>query len=296
MHVNYCPICQSSVGNLHLIREMVLGTRDEFLYFECSDCGCLSIVDVPEDLQRYYPHNCHGLKPRRLSRLRKLHNALYLSRFSFLINWREKKELDLIRRIHLKKNMSLLDVGDSFDSLLSDLRELGYDAHGVSLLVRSDVRDRYGVRTECKTLAEVTDKYDVILFRNSLEHMSINLLRIAREHLNKNGRCVVCTPIIGWGWQTYATDWAALDAPRHRFVHSRKSFSILAETSGFRIDKVILDSNEFQVWASNSYQRDIPLIDMPKPTRLQRNHLRRLTDALNLNNKGDTAQFYLQLA
>jgi hypothetical protein len=274
---------------------MVLGTRDEFLYFECSECGCLSIVEDPDDLQRYYPHNYHNFKPRQLSCLRKLRNALYLSRFSFLINWHEKKELDLIRRVHLKKNMSLLEVGDSFSSLLSDLRELGYDAHGVSLLARSDVRDLYGVRIERKTLAEVNDKYDVIIFRNSLEHMSSNLLRIAREHLKKNGRCVVCTPVIGWGWQTYATDWAALDAPRHRFVHSRKSFSILAETSGFRIDKVIFDSNEFQVWASNSYQRDIPLVDMPAPTRSQRNHLRHLTDSLNLNDKGDTAQFYLQL-
>ena len=296
MHVSHCQICQSSVGDLHLVREMMLGTRDEFLYFECSMCGCLSIAEVPSDLHRYYPLNYCTFNPRRLSLLRKLCNALYLSRFSFLIDWHEKKELDLIRRIQLKKSMSLLEVGGNFGSLLGDLRELGYNARGVSLLVKNDVLDRYGIRVERKTLADVTEKYDVILFRNSLEHMPIHMLRVAREHLNKNGYCIVCTPVLGWGWQTYATDWAEIDAPRHRIVHSRKSFSMLAERSGFRVEKVIFNSNESQVWASAAYQRDISLMDMPEPTRSQRGHLRRLVDALNLNDKGDTALFYLKPA
>jgi hypothetical protein len=296
MHVDCCPVCQSATGNLHLVREMVMGTREEFLYSECSECGCLSLAEIPDDLERYYPLDYCKSKTRPPSFLRKLRNALYLSPFSFLVNWRQKGDLDLIRRVHLKKDMALLEVGGKSGNLLGDLRELGYNAHGVNLFARMDVRDRYGIRVESKTLAEVQGKFDVILFRHSLEHMQIDMLRVAREHIKTNGYCVVCIPVLGWAWQTYATDWAELDAPRHLVVHSSKSFSLLAEKSGFRIDKVVFDSTEFQFWASDSYQRGIPLINMPEPTRTQRSRMRQLAEALNLKGKGDTAQFYLKPA
>jgi predicted SAM-dependent methyltransferase len=296
MHVRYCQVCQSATGNLHLVREMMLGTRDQFLYYECSECGCLSLAEVPENLGQYYPQDYCKLKTRPPSVLRMLRNALYLSRCSFLVNWRKRNDLDVIRRVHLKKNMTFLEVGGKSDSLPGDLRELGYDAHGVNLFVHKDVEDRHGVRVERKTLAEVKGKFDVILFRHSLEHMPIDMLRQAREHIKSNGSCVVCIPVLGWAWQTYATDWAELDAPRHLFVHTNKSFSLLAEKSGFRIDKVVFDSTEFQFWASNWYQRNVPLVEMPQPTRQQRSRMRHLAEALNLIGKGDTAQFYLKPA
>jgi hypothetical protein len=275
---------------------MMLGTRDQFLYSECAECGCLSLAEVPDDLDQYYPLDYCKLKTRPPSILRKLRNALYLSRYSFLVNWRQRKDLDVIRRIKLKKNMTFLEVGGKSGSLLGDLRELGYDAHGVNYFVKGDVKDRYGVRVERKTLAEVKGKFDVILFRHSLEHMPIEMLRLAREHLKSDGSCVVCIPVLGWAWQTYSTDWAELDAPRHLVVHSSKSFGLLAEKSGFRIDKVVFDSSEYQFWTSNWYQRNVPLIHMPQPTRLQRSRMRRLAEALNLIGKGDTAQFYLKPA
>jgi len=296
MHVRCCPVCQSAAGNLHLVREMMLGTRDEFLYSECTECGCLSLAEIPDNLNRYYPPDYCKLRTRPPSALRKLRNALYLSRFSFLVNWRHRYDLDVIRRVQLRKDMAFLEVGGRSGTLLGDLRELGYNARGVNRFVRMDVQDRYGVRVERKTLEEVKGKFDVILFRHSLEHMQIDMLRIAREHIKNNGSCVVCIPVLGWAWQTYATDWAELDAPRHFIVHSSKSFSILAEKSGFKIEKVVFDSTEFQFWASDSYQRNVPLVEMPQPTRTQLSRMRQLAEALNLTGRGDTAQFYLKPA
>jgi hypothetical protein len=272
----------------------MLGTRDEFVYSECSECGCLSLAEVPADLCRYYPQDYCKIKTRQPSILRKMRNALYLSPLSFLVNWKRRNDLDLIRRVKLTKNMSFLEVGGRSESLVADLRELGYNARGVNLFIRKDVEDCYGVRVERKTLAEVKDTFDVILFRHSLEHMPIDMLRLAREHIKSNGSCVVCIPVVGWAWQHYATDWAELDAPRHRFVHSNKSFSLLAQKSNFKIDKVVFDSTESQFWASDAYQRDIPLIETPQPTRTQRSRMREFAEALNLMGKGDTAQFYLR--
>jgi hypothetical protein len=228
--------------------------------------------------------------------LRKIRNMLYLSKLSFLVNWRKRSDLDVIRRVNLKKNMTLLEVGGRSDSLLGDLRELGYSARGVNLFVPKDLYDRFGVFVERKPLAQIRGKFDVILFRHSLEHMPIDELRVAREHIKGNGSCVVCIPLLGWAWQAYATDWADLDAPRHRFVHSSKSFALLAEQSRWRIEKVVFDSTEFQFWASDSYQRNVPLIEMTKPTRIQSRRMRGLAEALNVRGKGDTAQFYLKPA
>jgi len=68
----------------------------------------------------------------------------------------------------------------------------------------------------------------------------------------------------------------------------------LAEQSAFRIDQVVFDSTEFQFFASDSYQRDIPLNEILKPTRVQRTRMRKIAKMLNLAQQGDRAQFYLR--
>ena len=45
--VNECRICNNPENNKsYFIREMYIGTREEFEYFECSKCGCLQIKDI----------------------------------------------------------------------------------------------------------------------------------------------------------------------------------------------------------------------------------------------------------
>lgn len=290
-----CQVCESQTGSAHVAKEMMLGTGDEFLYWECAECGCLSLTAIPEHLERYYPDTYYSLMERVPKLTRKVRDFIYLSPLSLLVNWRQRSDLDVIRRVKLTKKMSLLDVGCGSGSLLSDLRELGYNAHGVDPFVPSDLRDRFGVRVFRRSLDNIEGKYDVILFRHSLEHMPIDMLRVAAEHLAEGGVCVVCIPVLGWAWKSYSTHWAQLDAPRHFFLHTRKSFTMLADKSGFRIEQVVYDSTEFQFWASESYQQGIPLHQIAKPNGTQRRRLRKLAASLNSQEQGDTAQFYLRL-
>lgn len=289
-----CRVCDSEVGVLHRVREMALGTRDEFLYFECSQCGCLSLTEIPIDLDSYYPPSSHTTRHPIVSKARYLRNAVYLSPLSFLVNWKKYHDLDLIRNAHLDKGRSLLDVDCGMGNLIGDLRELGFDAHGIDPYIRTEVKDKFGVRVERKALADVDRTYDVILFRNSLEHMPIQTLQQAREKMMCNGVCIARIPLMGWAWRTYTTDWVQLNAPRHLFIHSTKSFAMLAEKSGFRIEKIIFDSNEFQFWVSDWYQQGVPLAKIMKPTRSQRKRMLRIARSLNLKQEGDCAQFYLK--
>lgn len=274
---------------------MFLGTREQFTYFECADCGCLSRAEGPGNFDRYLAHDDTTAKRGPLSLRAKLEVAIHLSSFfSFFTDGLRRPDLEMLRRIHFGKKMSLLDVGSGPGKLVGDLRELGYRAQGIDPDIFSEVRDAFGVRVECKTLAEVSETFDVILFRHSLERLPIDTLKLARERISENGCCIACIALLGWAWRTYATDWAQLNLPRNHVLHSIKSFSLLAEKSGFRIDKVVFDSTEFQFWASDSLQRDIPLHEMAEPNRAQRARMRRVVEALNLQQQGDTAQFYLK--
>ena len=74
MHV--CAICGNAEGNRsHAVREMMLGTGEQFEYLECGRCGCLQIADPPGDLARYYPQGYYSLQPppfgQRVKRLLK---------------------------------------------------------------------------------------------------------------------------------------------------------------------------------------------------------------------------------
>ncbi|GAJ12362.1 unnamed protein product [marine sediment metagenome] len=54
--MNLCKICGNIKNNeSYTSREMMFGTREEFDYLKCSNCGCLQIKEIPGDLNKYYP-------------------------------------------------------------------------------------------------------------------------------------------------------------------------------------------------------------------------------------------------
>ena len=58
-----CRICQNAENQRSFTaREMMFGLRDEFLYFECSTCGCVQIQEVPNNLPKYYPDNYYSFQ------------------------------------------------------------------------------------------------------------------------------------------------------------------------------------------------------------------------------------------
>ena len=57
-----CRICHESSSKTYIAKEMMYGTRDEFEYFECENCGCLQISEIPTNLGDYYPSNYYSFK------------------------------------------------------------------------------------------------------------------------------------------------------------------------------------------------------------------------------------------
>jgi hypothetical protein len=136
----------------------------------------------------------------------------------------------------------------------------------------------------------------------SLEHMpqQLETLRAVARLLSANGACLVRIPLVSsWAWEHYGVNWSSLDAPRHFYLHSAKSFGLVAERAGFRIERTLYESDDFQFRVSELYLRDIPLESGPREatrifTRSQIRDWRRQARALNLAQRGDLATFYLR--
>ena len=116
-----CPLCNNSKNNkIFKVKEMQQGLREEFEYIECSNCGCLFIKDIPENISKYYdssyaPHN------NRNSIKNKVYDTVYSmylkdnKLISYVLNdsfsiatnfWK-----DLITSGVMNMNSSILDVG-----------------------------------------------------------------------------------------------------------------------------------------------------------------------------------------
>lgn len=61
-----CAICGHGSGHIvHRARERMYGSGETFRYLECSDRGCLQLLDIPADMAPYYPDDyCAYSTPR----------------------------------------------------------------------------------------------------------------------------------------------------------------------------------------------------------------------------------------
>ena len=267
-----CRICGSHAARKVTAKEMMLGLRESFDYAECEDCGCLQICEVPEDLGRYYDAGYYSI-----GRANPLVRAAKEARLKFLTTGRGvlgrlvsvaySREKDArIAPDGVSKTSRLLEVGCGNGYYLLKLLELGYTRlWGVDPFMDASAVRQTPLRLERRTILDIDPSegpVDAILFNHSFEHIpqQHESLERARQLLAPGGVCLIAIPTVSsWAWEHYGTDWVQLDAPRHLYLHSRRSLSQLAEGHGFVVDKVRDNSNEFQFWGSELYRAGIPL-------------------------------------
>lgn len=326
MHVaqsdrHHCRICGNVEGN-HAwdAREMMFGTREVFRYFQCAKCRCLQIAEVPADPSRFYPPNYYSFHAdapasaagrARLVRERNRFAVLgrgLLGRLLYALR-PQAKYRELWRRTGVTEDSRLLDVGCGSGALLRWLATLGFrNLLGVDPFIERELSHPDGVRVEKKTLAEVQGKFDLIMFNHSLEHAADQAATLtqAAERLAPGGTCLVRVPVVdSWAWEHYGVHWVQLDAPRHFYLHSRESLSVLARTCGLVVADVLCDSYELQFWGSEQYAKDIPFRSERSWSENRAQSIfspdqiaewRKRAEDLNRENRGDQAAFYLRRA
>ena len=312
MAENYqCKICSHAHGHqLVVAYEMMFGFRDEFPYFKCSACGCLQIIEIPKDLSKYYPKDYYSYRQipatSKFKRMVKyfIVNA-YIRGLTVLKYGPHLRNLGIFRLLFLKilkrfnKNTSILDIGCGRGHLLLEMRNWGYsNLTGIDPFIEEDILHPSGVKILKQTTSEHKSRYDLVMLHHSFEHMPEPhaAFRDFNRILNDNGILLIRIPVSdSYAFRKYQNNWYQLDAPRHFFLHTTKSISLLAKNNGFIIKDIIYDSTELQILASEGYCRDISLIEQRNKKIASRDikKCKKIASFLNEIKDGDQCCFIL---
>ncbi|HPE59429.1 MAG: class I SAM-dependent methyltransferase [Thiothrix sp.] len=314
-----CRICGSTAEHAtYQVREMMLGLQDEHTYFQCSQCHCLQIAVIPDNLPDYYPQNYYSYQApasgnslrRRLVRLRDYHAITGASLPGRLLNLlMPNPKLKTLRPLNLKPDSTVLDVGCGAGLILYSLRELGFTKLlGIDPFNQDHIEYPNGLRIARQDIFQTGGQWDAIMFHHSFEHLpeQQQTLQQAFRLLKPEGTVLLRIPTVSsWAWQHYGVNWSQLDAPRHLFLHALESMRELARQTGFEVAQVTYDSNAFQFWGSEQYEKGIALrsprswAESPENaifTRKQIAGFEKRAQELNAVNQGDQAAFYLRKA
>lgn len=302
-----CRICSNIEGNItYIAREMMFGYRDVFRYFECAECNCLQIEEVPKTMNKYYPPTYYSFQSPSFKKQSKLVMPyirlriwLHLRRLHFY-NASIPKWLEMAQ---VRTNATILDIGCGNGQILLNLSRLGYRRLiGVDPNISESKNYFNQVEIYKKNLNEIEGTFEFIMLHHCLEHLENQYETFKKIYslLTKEGQVLIRIPTTSsFAWQNYRTNWIQLDAPRHFYLHSKKSIQILAERSGFEIKRLQYDSGVFQFWGSELYQKDIPYMEAKKiskwnASKLELEDLGRKAQELNRKEEGD--QFCILLS
>lgn len=314
-----CRICRNPDNNQpHRFAEMMFGTGRTFDYFACGNCGCIQIATIPDDPAGLYPAGYYSFKaPRRLAdgRLKAFFKRLRarsrvgpgcaLAALVGLV-YRPPVYFDWLQTAGVGFSDAILDVGCGSGELLVRLAKDGFmQLAGIDPHLPADQVYPNGVRLYKQDLAQAQGCFRLIMLHHCLEHMAdpqAALNDLARL-LAPGGRVLIRLPLAdSFAWRHYGSCWVQIDAPRHFYLHTVASIELLAGRSGFTVDKIVYDSDEFQFWGSEQVKMGIALTD-PRSfaggnnpglfSKMQLSAFKRRAQALNASRQGDQACFYL---
>jgi SAM-dependent methyltransferase len=303
---------------------MMFGSKEEFEYAECLNCGALQVVDIPSALGRHYPAHYLGdpgqeatkpieaigcvrwfLRAQRSAYLLGCPNAL-----GWLINKVGpdyfKYPWSWFRNARITPRSTILDIGCGPGYLIDALRVQGFTrAIGQDLFQSWTLP---GVTVLREPLERLRGRYDLVMLHHSFEHMPdpISVMRRLKELCAIEGTILLRVPVAGClAWKEYRENWFQIDAPRHLVIPSVQSLRLLAEKTGLRLWRIEFDSTEDQFACSEQYRLGIPLRD-PRTTYQRKDSMlftheqkKAFADRAKVANEsgeGDQACFYFSHA
>ena len=172
-----CKICNNQSHNYPFTaRERMLGLDDEFEYFECSNCKCIQIIEIPEDMNRYYPGNYYSYQPpvfayksTGIRHFIKKNLASYcngsFNPLGALLSLYYENPFAWLKPKMANFKTKILDIGCGAGRILLSMHRSGYqNLTGIDPYNKEDIYYKNGVKVYKKNIFEVTEKYDLVMF------------------------------------------------------------------------------------------------------------------------------------
>lgn len=271
-----CRLCFAKSEETLYVEEMMFGIKESFEYSICKNCKSLSLIQIPDNIAKYYPENYYSFNEQSTNKLRnwfslkKCANDLgYTSLAGKLVSLivGSNSNLHAIRICNPdKEKTSFLDVGCGDGFLLDKLEEQGFtNISGIDPYIGEDIyKPNYKIHKKTiENLVEEKIKFDIIILSHVFEHLEHpkdsleNILKI----LNPKGYLILRTPMsMCFAYHKYGKNWFQIDAPRHILIPSFTGLKNTCELMGYSLKHYFFDSDSKQFLISQNYKKGIPLI------------------------------------
>lgn len=294
------------------MRDIWFGTREEFDYFRCADCGCLQIASIPEDMGRYYPDEYDAFKPLKNTddRLKRLYKSRWLAHLRGQRNVLGAL-LSLLKEppfyfgwflpLDITGQDPILDVGCGTGNYLNKTWQCGFDdLTGIDPFIPHDLDYPNGVRIRKGFFSDTDRRFALVTLHHSLEHMPDQHQSMAgvAKAMRPGGWALVRVPVCdSWAFDEFGRDWGHIDAPRHLYLHTTKSIEKLAHKNGLELVHEYRDSDHYQFTRSLAARRDIAFNTEEFDalfSKEEKRDFKKKARELNREGRGDTACFYLK--
>lgn len=271
-----CKICGAEANRkVYYVKEMFFGTGKEFPYFECEQCQCMQIADIPEDLSEYYGKGY----------------------YSFVM-----PEMPAVVAEQVNETR-ILDVGCGAGKWLIEKYAQGHiNLYGCDPFIEKDIYYEPCIQIKKCSIHEMKGTFDLIRLSDSFEHTAdpYETLVSIKRLLSDEGMCLISMPVFpNAAYDICGVNWYEWDAPRHLFLHSLKSMEYLCQKAGLRIENIQFNARDLQFISSLLYQKGIPYIEQTEDvinsnfTSDELQKFAEYTVALNAKGYGDHAVFVI---
>lgn len=298
---NYqCKICGNTANNRPL-KVRALELCEEFQYVECADCGCLQIIELPKDMEKYYDSNTYYSYHMQVkkSKLRDWFHKLLFSLYTCRLLPADLPYLRVFPALHIlrkvSRNAAILDIGCGDGRLVQDMGVWGYkNCTGIDPFIEKDAFYQYNVKVLKQNTFEHIGQYDLIMMHHSLEHLAEQhkIFNELYRLLKPDGTLLIRVPVAdGYPYRKYGTRLYSIDAPRHYYLHTTQSIFTLAQANGFVLKNVEHDSS--MSYFVNKYKQTGILRDIAIPKK-QKRILNKQIKLMNAMYDGGAACFMLK--
>ena len=232
-----CPWCGSQKAQIHLWLKDEFLTKEDFLIYECQDCGLRYTEPRPKQetignyykSKEYYSHqeNKKGLIPRL---------------YEIVKGYNLKKKYKIAAK-NLQKG-KVLDIGCGVGDFLHTMENKGWKGTGIEPSEEAKEIARKRVNANLLEPKEIVDlkseDFDLITMWHVLEHVDDLKEEIHQLErlLKKGGRLVLALPNFkSYDAQFYKAQWAAYDVPRHLNHFCKESITKIFKNSCLTLKK-----------------------------------------------------------